>query len=34
MKRTEISDEFKWDLTKIIANDKEYNEFINKINDL
>ena len=34
MKRTEISDEFKWDLTKIIASDKEYNEFINKINEL
>jgi len=34
MKRTEISDEFKWDLTKIIKDDKEYNEFINRINDL
>jgi len=34
MKRTEISDEFKWDLTKIIASDEEYNEFINKINEL
>ena len=34
MKRTEISDEFKWDLTKIIKSDSEYNEFIEKINIL
>jgi len=34
MKRTDIKDEFKWDLTKIIASDKEYNSFIEKINNL
>ena len=34
MKRTEISDEFKWDLTKIIKNDKEYEEYVGKINKL
>jgi len=34
MKRAEISDELKWDLTKIIKDENEYNSFLKKINDL
>jgi len=34
MKRTEISDEYKWDLTKIIKDDKDYNKRIDKVNEL
>ena len=34
MKRTDVDDKYKWDLTKIIKNEKEYNEYISKINKL
>ena len=34
MKRQDISDEFKWDLTKIIKDDKEFYEKVNKVKEL
>ena len=34
MKRTEIDETYKWDLSKIIKTDEEYQNYIEKINDL
>ncbi len=34
MKRSEIDEKYKWDLTKIIKDDKEYQDYIKKINKL
>ena len=34
MKRIEIDDKYKWDLTKIIKNEEEYKSYLKKINNL